>query len=152
MNAGTLKKLGFKKAADTLDKVQKLERKLSIAYQNFQWIRQESFNKFNEALKEQTIKRTGTKGKDLYEAYDKLKFTKIAEYEKVPPQDVLTEVEKAVDLKCFDSLEVCTVESVVEYKDPIIFGVIDGCGDRFYMAQWMDDIKFEDLLKIQNAD
>ena len=146
----SLSKLGFKKAAGNLKKVQDLEKKLSIAYNNFKWIRPESFDKFNVALKEQTIKRTGKKGKDLIEKYDTLKFTNVSDYPTIPPQDVLDAVEKAADLKCFDRMEVCTIESVEDYKDPIIFGVVEGCGDRFFIGQWDDDVKFEDIEKYQN--
>jgi hypothetical protein len=35
---------------------------------------------------------------------------------------------------------------VKEVIDPIIFGKIDGCTDRFFIAQWDDDVKIEDIV------
>ena len=69
------------------------------------------------------------------------------EYPSAPPQAVLDKVEEAQKVGCFDAFEVCKVESVREYKDPIVFGRITGCPDRFFIAQWDNDVKIEDILK-----
>lgn len=49
--------------------------------------------------------------------------------------------------KCFDKFEVMTVEWHKEVPDPILFGVVNGCADRFFIAQWDTDVKIEDILK-----
>ena len=46
----------------------------------------------------------------------------------------------------FDTFEVAQIDSVVEYKDPIVFGRIEGCGDRFFVAEWADDVSITDLI------
>jgi len=76
-----------------------------------------------------------------------LQFTAIQAYEKVPPDFVLEAMEKAMDLNCFDRFEVASIQSVKEIPDPIVFGVIDGCTDKFFISQWDNDVKIEDILK-----
>ena len=49
-------------------------------------------------------------------------------------------------LGVFDTFEVAKIESTRVYRDPIVFGRISGCDDRFYIAQYDDDVKIEDLL------
>lgn len=81
------------------------------------------------------------------QTYDTVKMTRLASYDKVPPMDCLMDLKKAKDLNCFDGYEVAEVESVIEKPDPIIFGKIIGCADLFFVTQWDNDIKIEDILK-----
>lgn len=146
MEVSLLKKAGFAKAAAKVKEQAERKRRLVVAYENYRYVRAEKFVEFNKKLYEQTVKRTGKKGRDLVEKYDKLIFTPIASYEKVPPTDVLEKVAEASERGVFDALEVAHIESVVEQKDPIVFGLIKGCTDRFFIAQWDNDIRIEDLL------
>lgn len=142
-----LEKVGLTKVAKKIKELKDLKLKTIIAYEHYRFVRPENFEKFNEKLKDQTLRESGLAGRNLYHNYDKLRFTKIEDYEKIPPEHVLTSIEEAIDKKCFDSFEVCDLESVKEYKDPIIFGCIKLCKDKFFIAQWDDDVKIEDILE-----
>lgn len=146
MKIEQLEKLGMKAAASNLKKKLSLKRKMSIAFEHFRYIKPEKFDDMNAKLKKNTLEREGKAGVDLYETYDRLKFIALAQYATIPPQEVLDKVEKAQELKCFDTFEVCKIESVKEYKDPIIFGCIKSCPHKFFIAQWDNDIKIEDIL------
>ena len=136
-----VEKLGLNKASGDLKESAERMRKLHIAYQSFKWIRKENIDKFNEHLK-----KTTDKSDESYYRYDKLAFIKTADYPGIPPEPVLAEMEKAQKLECFDYMEVCKIESVQEVKDPIVFGCVEGCTDKFFVAQWGDDVKVEDIL------
>ena len=146
MDINQLEKLGFKQAVSELKEKQELKRKMSIAYEHFRYVKPEKFDAFNEKLKEKTLKETGEAGKNLYHNYDKLAFISVEKYATIPPQDILDKIEEAQKMECFDTFEICKIESIHEYKDPIVFGVINGCPDKFFVAQWLDDIKIEDIL------
>ncbi len=147
MKIKQLEKLGLKKAASNLKEKREFKRKMSIAFENFRYVKPEKFEKMNEKLKENTLVEEGDVGVDLYHVYDKLAFISIAEYETIPPQEVLDKIEAAQEFKCFDTYEICKIESVREYKDPIVFGIIKNCPHKFFIAQWDDDIRIEDILK-----
>lgn len=135
-----LEKLGFAKAAGTLKDLAERKRKLALAYEHYRFVRQEKIDAFNAKLKAKTMK-----GKAPFNAtWQTLDFTPIANYEHTPPMDVLQALETAQERKCFDSYEVAYIRNV---KDPILFGRIDRCPDRFYIAQWDDDVKIEDILQ-----
>lgn len=142
-----LREMGFEAAASDLEKKIEFKRKMLIAYENYRFVTPEIFNRFNEDLKERTIKRSGTKGKDLYHNYDKLVFKKVSEYKDSPPAQVLDDMRTAKAMGCFDTFEIAKIEATVEYKDPIVFGVIDGCDDRFFISQWDNDVKISDILR-----
>lgn len=145
-NMELLRELGFEVASAELDKKLEMKRKMTLAYEHFRFVTPVIFDRFNKALKERTMKREGKKGVDLYENYDKLVFVPVAKYAAAPPTDVLEKMQTAVKVGCFDRFEIGKVESVREYKDPIVFGVIEGCDDRFFVGQWDDDVKIEDIL------
>lgn len=145
-HAALAEQAGFTAAATEAQKLADRARRMALAYEHYRYVTPQHVEKFNARLKEQTLKRTGRTGLDLCEHYDVLAFTLIGGYKDLPPADVLEKVKAAKDQKIFDTLEVCKVSSVVEYKDPIVFGRIEGCGDRFYIAQWDDDVKIEDLI------
>ena len=145
-NLEMLKELGFTEASSDIEKKLEMKRKMTIAYENYRFVTPEIFNRFNEDLKKRTLKRTGKAGVDMYHNYDRLQFTPVARYKQVPPAEALEAMKVAKDRGCFDSFEVAKIESVQEYKDPIIFGCINGCDDKFYIAQWDNDVKIEQIL------
>ena len=65
------------------------------------------------------------------------------EKDRLIPDDVLDKIELAKERRLFDAFQVMWAEKV---KDPIVFGVLDGCQDMFFVAEWDDDITFEQLL------
>lgn len=135
-----LEKLGFKRAATNLKITRERKRKLMLAYEHYRFVRQENVNRFNEKLKDRTLE-----GSYPYSAtWQTLAFCPVGNYGKIPPQEALSAMEAAVERKCFDTFEVAYIDNV---KDPILFGRVEGCPDRFFVAQWDDDVKIEDLLK-----
>jgi hypothetical protein len=56
------------------------------------------------------------------------------------------DLKKAKDMGCFDYFEVAKVETVEVRPDPIIFGGIEGCDDKFFITQWDDDVSIEEIL------
>lgn len=133
--AERLEALGFKKISEALKIAKERKRKLALAYEHYRFVRQEHVDRFNAALRKKT---EGTNG------YKWLSFTLIASYEKAPPEPVLLALEQAMERKCFDAYEVA---HIVDVKDPILFGRITDCPDRFFIAEWDSDVSIKDLLK-----
>lgn len=127
--------------------------RLAIAYEHYRYVTQAQIEAFNERLKRQTLKRFGNQagrshgGNQLYSKYDVLDLSPWEKYEGQPPADVIQAVEAAKALGVFDVLEVAKIKSEVEYHDPIVFGRVLGCGDRFFIAQWDHDVQIEDILQ-----
>ena len=141
-----LKELGLTQASNNLQEAKDFERKCAIAYEKFRYIKPERFVEFNACIKAKTLKS------DKYqETYDRLTFTKLASYAEIPPVDVLTKLENARKENCFDYYEVAKIESVKELIDPILFGCINNCTDRFFVAQWGEDVKIEDILDVNEG-
>ena len=145
-----LKKLGFTQAANELEKAVKvanevakdspLKRKLAIAYEHFRFVRPEKIAEYNAKLKAQTIKNGGR----FSETYDTVDFMSLSDYGSIPPESVLLALEDAKKFECFDSFEIAYIKQV---PDPILFGRIGGCTDRFFVSQWDNDVRIEDILK-----
>lgn len=137
-----LESLGFKKLAAHVAHLKQKKWKLMTAYEHYRVVSMDKVLAFNENLQKKTFKENpGT----FSQSWQTLAFCSVEKYDKVPPEPVLAEMQIAVDRKCFDSFEVAHIKEVV--KDPLLFGRIDGCTDRFFIAQWDDDVKISDLLK-----
>jgi len=131
-----LERAGMKAAAEQLRKKAALGRKLMIAYEHYRFVRPEKIDEFNKKLFKETSKRDGS--------YRYLSLTAIESYDKIPPDHVLENLDVAKERKCFDSFEVV---HIMEVKDPILFGRIKNCPDRFFIDQWDNDVRIEDILK-----
>lgn len=139
--AARLEKLGFKTAGTQLAQLLESKRKLMLAYEHYRCVTQENIDKFNAEL----LAKTGKKMNNPMEmSYQKLAFTSIGDYEKVPPEDVLAALETAQERKCFDSYEVGYIKDV---KDPLLFGRVKETPNRFFIAGWDDDITIDQLLE-----
>lgn len=136
-----LKQIGLLAASKRITDLKELKRKMAIAYEHFRYVRPEKIEKFNQKLREETMIERG----DTYQ-YKQLVFIELGQYTEVPPLNVLDDIEKAQNLNCFDSFEVAKIQDVVEVKDPIVFGRIKDCPDRFFVSQWDDDVKIEQIL------
>lgn len=139
--AERLAALGFKGLSEKLRMAKERKRKLALAYELYRFVRQEHVDAFNAKLREKTKKKTPEFGGW---SYQKLSFTPIAAYEKAPPENVLISLETAQNHNIFDAFEVA---HIVDVKDPILFGRIDACPDRFFVDQWDNDVCIKDLLK-----
>jgi len=60
------------------------------------------------------------------------------------PDEVLTKLEEAQSRQIFDKYYVLWVEKV---KDPLLLGKIKELPDYFLIAEWGEDVKFEDFFK-----
>lgn len=132
-----LEKAGLTGMAKTIKKLKEKKSKMLIAYENYRYVRPEKFQEFNDRLRKETFKDY---------TYSRLRFTPLETYGKVPPMNVIELIEQANERGCFDKFEVADIESVTELPDPIVFGVIEGCSDKFFISQWDDDVKIEDIL------
>lgn len=131
-----LGQLGFLRAGAVLKELKEKKRKLAVAYEHYRFVRVEKIAEFNQKLYDET--RIDSEG------YKYLSFTPIEAYEKFPPQSVLDSLQTALDRKCFDNFQVAHIERV---KDPILFGYVQGCTDAFFIDQWDNDVKIEEILK-----
>lgn len=132
-----MEKAGLTGMAATLKKLKEKKAKMIIAYEHYRFVRPEKFQAFNERLRKETQKDY---------TYSRLRFTSLEKYSKVPPMNVIESIENANARMCFDGFEVADIESVTVLPDPIVFGIIEGCSDKFYIAQWDNDVNIEDIL------
>lgn len=137
-----LEKLGLTAAAKILDQTRSMQERMTVAYDAFRFVEPAQIQAFNDKLREDTWHEDKSA-----RSYKTLAFTPLMDYGKIPPEAALVALESAMDLGCFDTFEVATIEWVRIVKDPIIFGRIHGCEDRFFICQWDDDVKIEDILQ-----
>lgn len=69
--------------------------------------------------------------------------TPIESYGKLPPSEVLSSFEVHKGRKVFDYY---TVAEVNEVKDPFLIGRIEGRSERWFIAQWGDDVNLDDVI------
>jgi hypothetical protein len=67
-----------------------------------------------------------------------------SEKDRLIPDDVLDSLEVAKERHLFDTMHVLWAERV---PDPLLLGRVDGCEDYFFIAEWGDDITFDQLTK-----
>ena len=147
VRACELEELGFKAAASNVTAKRELARKMRIAFEHFRVITPDHITRFNEELKAKSTTQDGKNKWGSIYTYQTLAFTPIEQYQEVPPAEALGKLREAKALDCFDSFEVATIKSVTVVPDPILLGRIIGCENRYFIAQWDDDVKIEDILK-----
>lgn len=146
-NVERLAQLGFVKCAESIKRELTIREKLRLAYEHYRYLTPEKLLAFNDKLRKETEQVEGKNQWGQIVSYKRTKQTLLKDYEKVPPDAVLDALEAAHAHGCFDRFEVMTIESHKIVPDPILFGVIDGSPDLFYIAQWDEDIKIEQILK-----
>lgn len=67
----------------------------------------------------------------------------IKEIEELPPNDVLIKLAEHKQRNVFDYF---TIAKVKNMYDPLLFGRIEGSTDRYFIAQWGDDINLDDVI------
>lgn len=143
-----LQKLGLKSAAKTVDVRKGKAKSLVEVYKLYKYLTPEQVTRFQQQLRQRTEKLINH-GKQI--RFQALKFTRLADYPEIPPPGVLTALEKAQAQGLFDAYEIATIEEVTENApakrkpDPVLFGTIIGCLDRFLIAQWGNDVSFEQI-------
>ena len=151
---------GFTAAAEKLRTTAERARKMAIAYEHYRIVTEEIVQAFNKKLKEKTSRpATEADARKLanqtahYHATiisDQLTFQAVEKYPGLPPADVLGKLSEAKARQCFDSYEVAEINPVatqIKLPDPLLFGRIEGCPDRFFIAEWGTDVSITDLLK-----
>lgn len=132
-----MSRLGFK---NVVAKAGRMVR-MKVAYSDYLFVTPSHINDFNEKLKEETLKED----KRAYH-YKKLIFISLDKYTAIPSITALNALESAQTRGIFDSFMVCKIDWVEEIKDPIIFGRIEGCEDFFFISQWDNDVRVEEII------
>lgn len=132
---------GFESAADQAATNLDRAGRLAQAYEHYRFVTKERIDQFNQDL------RKATQKDDKYSTtYDTMELTAVRDYHSIPPTDVLKALIEAKARNIFDTYEVAWIKTVREVHDPLLFGLVEGCTDRFFIAQWGDDVKITDLL------
>ncbi len=127
--AKLLKELGMDAIAEDLLKKKRGRERLLRAVEDYQYATGEDIDDYNKDLKQH--------GKELA-------IVEIKDYKRLPPDYVLEELTKAKAKDLFDTFHIAFIRKV---KDPILFGKIKAFKNLyFFIAQWGDDVKFEDIL------
>lgn len=79
----------------------------------------------------------GTIGKFKWEE------TPVAKYDGIPPAHALEALKRTQDKGIFEYFTIATVKGV---RDPLLLGRLDGVEDRFFLAQWGDDVALDDVI------
>jgi hypothetical protein len=64
--------------------------------------------------------------------------------DRIIPDNVLDELDTAEERQLFDDYAVLWAENI---PDPLLLGKVDDCEDYFLIAEWGNDITFEQLMK-----
>lgn len=124
-----LKELGMDTVAETLLKKKRGRERLLTAVEKYQYATGEDIDDFNAEMKNH--------GRRLV-------IVEVKDYKRLPPDNVLEALKKAQSDDLFDSFHIAYIERI---KDPILFGQIKAFKNLyFFIAQWGDDVKFEDIL------
>lgn len=138
-----LNRLGMKSVAGDIEKKRMMKRKLAVASEFYRIVRPEKIAIFQKKLEDESIGETTEDNTPTLLETKTLVFTKLEDYGTLPPPHVLDSLETAQERKCFDRFEVA---HIVKVADPILFGRVDGCNDRFFVDQWDDDVSIDDLI------
>ena len=137
-----LRKLGVKKQADVLEAELALRTKLArVKEWNYPVLPYDELMKFDRSM--------------VGGFYLKVHIDKLADYvgntsadvdvkDSIIPDFALEKLEEAKDRQVFDDFAVLWVEKV---KDPLLLGLLQGCKDYFFICEWGEDVKFEDIVK-----
>lgn len=146
---------GFDSAAADLELKAALATKLAKAYEHFRYVSKEAVAEFQKKTLERTERNaTSEDQRRLNNPYvsriaDQLVFCRMETYKGLPPADVLKRVSEVKAMGIFDAYEVAEIQPVATQQklpDPIVFGLVNGCTDRFYVAEWGEDVSINDLL------
>lgn len=146
-NIERLEQLGLTQCATRLKTELSVREKLATAYEKYRYLTLEKIQAFDQKLRKETEKKDGENQWGAITSYKRTVFTALAQYGKVPPDAALDALEAAQKDGCFDAYEVMTVEWHKEIPDPILFGIVQGCSDKFFIVQWDTDVAIEDILK-----
>ena len=71
----------------------------------------------------------------------------VKSYPGIPPEPVLQRLASEIEKDLFDYYTVASVSlQRVKQPDPLLLGRIHGVDDRFFIAQWGDDVALDDVI------
>lgn len=140
-----LERLGIKAQAVVLKAELSLRIRLARVMEwNYKVLPHEELQKFELANKV-TSTRDGLKVHvDHLKDYVGNTTIEVEKKDMVIPDFVLDKLSEATDRQVFDGYAVLWVEKV---KDPLLLGCIKGCKDYFLIAEWGDDVRFDEIMK-----
>ena len=137
-----LKSIGLTAVAETIEETASLSDKLKQAYARYRYLSPSAIERFQAKL--QAEAHMNDQG---VTSYKRLRFTRLESYPKLPPDDVLAALDQAKSYGCFDYFEVADLETVKVYPDPLLLGCVNNCADKFFITQWDQDVKIQDILQ-----
>ena len=136
-----LAQLGLSEAVSQLQRREEACEKWALAYAHYKFVTPEQVQVFRDKCTQEY--RTSERG---YRVEKRLVFTPIKDYPSVPPTEALTALQEAQARKVFDGFEIAHIEWQEIIPDPILFGCITGCPDKFVIAEWGTDVSYADLV------
>ena len=127
--AKLLKELGMNTIAEDLLKKKRGRERLLKAVELYRYATGEDIDDYN---------------KDIQQHGKELVIVEVKDYKKLPPDHVLESLKAAQGQDLFDTVHIAYIRKM---KDPILFGKIKAFKNLFFfIAQWGDDVSFEDIL------
>lgn len=141
-----LKKLGVNKQAAILEQELQVRLKLArIQEWDYKVLPYESIKRYNGQVINSYQVKVHIDALNEYCGIDNETEAK----DRIIPDNVLNELETAQGRQIFDSYSILWVEMV---KDPLLLGSFNGCQDYFLIAEWGEDVKFDDIIKSEKQD
>jgi len=75
--------------------------------------------------------------------YFRWKEEKVEDYGALPPESVLKTYAEHKERRLFDYFTIASVEGI---HDPLLLGRLNDDETRYYIAQWGDDVKLDDVI------
>ena len=124
-----LKELGLNAISEKLLRKKGGKEKLLKAVDGYRYATKEDLDDFN---------------KEMRKFNKELVVVEMKDFDRLPPDEVLGELQKTRKVNCFDTFHIAYIRAV---KDPILFGKINGFNELyFFISQWGDDVKIEDII------
>ena len=115
-------------------------------------IEHKTLDQNEEAFFTDTIVRYSVKTEPSYADVEfNWRETPVCNYKGNPPSGILKKIIEENKKGIFDELRIVTVSKEVLAKDPLLIGRINGSEQRFFIAQWGDDVKMEDLFRAKQS-
>lgn len=67
----------------------------------------------------------------------------VEHYAGIPPMNVLRKFKEEKEKNVFDSFTIASVNAI---RDPLLLGRVTGSENRYFIAQWGDDVKLDDVI------
>ena len=156
-----LEEAGFLEAAQRLSAKYRFQERAQLLYAKYPVLTAEQVEGFQKVLRQATEHPTDEcerwnrdkEGNQVscvrYEtAWKTLRLVSLAGYASIPPAHVVKTVKEVG--KSFDTLQIAYLadESSNKLHDPLLLGQIEGTDDYFVLAQWGDDVTFQEVLQL----